>query len=277
MGSISRRPRAVVLDLDGTLLNSRQAISGRTKQALNHYKDLGGIVIIASGRPLRHVVPVMQSIGEVHYLVCYNGAYVGDWSGEWRHYFPLSNPLARHVSASVLRRHPEGLVLWETMREWFANRPIQEDEWSWFTISRNNQPQPRLLAPAQLSTLRPAKLLVPLAFDLPEMEPQWRERLTVMRLHSAPFAEISGYGISKAKGVSIVLERLGFHHHEIAVFGDDVNDVPMFAAFPHSYAMRNATADVQRQASAVIASNDEEGVALQLERWLNLAADNSSL
>ena len=59
--------------------------------------------------------------------------------------------------------------------------------------------------------------------------------------------------------------KLGFDKDEIAVFGDDVNDLEMISYYKHSVAMGNGDARVKEKASFVTRSNDEDGIAFALE------------
>ncbi|WP_156364067.1 HAD family hydrolase [Curtobacterium sp. Leaf261] len=74
--------------------------------------------------------------------------------------------------------------------------------------------------------------------------------------------EVAPAGTSKAVAVRALADRLGADR--IVVFGDNLNDLPMFAIADEAYAVGNAVAEVRRAATAVIASNADDGVA----RWL---------
>ena len=74
------RPRAVALDLDGTLRNTDDETSPATVAALKHYADTGGTIILATGRPRRHTTAVAEELEaagvEVSLAVCTDGAMV---------------------------------------------------------------------------------------------------------------------------------------------------------------------------------------------------------
>ena len=69
---------------------------------------------------------------------------------------------------------------------------------------------------------------------------------------------------------------LGIPDEEIATIGDQPNDVLMFKRSGFSIAMGNASEEVRRQASAVTDSNDDEGFAKAVERFLLEEADQLS-
>ena len=84
----------------------------------------------------------------------------------------------------------------------------------------------------------------------------------------AGIVELLPLGLSKATGLSIAARRLGIKAAETIAFGDMPNDVPMFAWAGHSVAMSNAHAELKAVADEVTLSNDEDGIAVVLERLL---------
>lgn len=78
------------------------------------------------------------------------------------------------------------------------------------------------------------------------------------------YLEICSATASKFNAVSFQRENYGFER--VISFGDNLNDLPMFAASEECYAVSNAKKEVKVKASAVISSNDEDGVAHFLEK-----------
>jgi Cof subfamily protein (haloacid dehalogenase superfamily) len=87
------------------------------------------------------------------------------------------------------------------------------------------------------------------------------ERLTVVA-SGAEAVEVTAVGVNKATAVA----ELGYPPEEVVAFGDYPNDIPLLQWAGHGVAMRNAHPDVVAVADEVTASNDEDGVALVLER-----------
>ena len=82
------------------------------------------------------------------------------------------------------------------------------------------------------------------------------------------FLEISRRGIDKAAALIQTAEKFGLTSAEVIAFGDMPNDLPMLRWAGHSVAVANAHPDVLTAAGAVTASNDDDGVAMMLERLL---------
>jgi len=78
--------------------------------------------------------------------------------------------------------------------------------------------------------------------------------------------EISAAGVTKASGLAWVAARLGVDAADAVAFGDMLNDVPMLAWAGWAVAMGNAHPAVKEVADEITVSNDEDGVAVWLER-----------
>jgi Cof subfamily protein (haloacid dehalogenase superfamily) len=84
----------------------------------------------------------------------------------------------------------------------------------------------------------------------------------------AYYCDVIAPGISKGRIVSVLGERLGLATDEIAVLGDMHNDLEMFAAAGFPIAMGNAPDDVKAKAKGTTGSNDEDGWAQAIDRFV---------
>ena len=73
---------------------------------------------------------------------------------------------------------------------------------------------------------------------------------------------------SKLKGIEKIRQKLGLQMNEIAVFGDDINDIEMLSHYPNSVAMGNGADEVKRIASYTTDSNDADGIAHALQNLI---------
>ena len=94
------------------------------------------------------------------------------------------------------------------------------------------------------------------------------DELSVFR--SEPyFLEIMPKGIDKAKSLKRLLDIVGMDRKEMAAFGDGFNDKSMLMFAGCGVAMENGQAAVKAIADYVAPSNEEDGVAYVVERWLD--------
>ena len=84
----------------------------------------------------------------------------------------------------------------------------------------------------------------------------------------AEAVEIAPAGADKGVGLRWLCAHLGIGAHEVMVFGDEINDLPMFAAAGHRVAVENANPAVRDAADQVAPPNTAEGVAQVIERLL---------
>ena len=73
-------------------------------------------------------------------------------------------------------------------------------------------------------------------------------------------------GVNKASALAELCEELGIDAGDVIAFGDHLNDLPMLAWAGRAVAVANAHPDVVEIADELTATNDEDGVALVLER-----------
>jgi len=82
------------------------------------------------------------------------------------------------------------------------------------------------------------------------------------------YCDVIPPGIDKGRLVELLGERLGVPRSEILVLGDMENDMEMFRKAGFAVAMGNATDDVKELAQAVTLSNEEDGFAAAIDRYV---------
>ncbi len=93
---------------------------------------------------------------------------------------------------------------------------------------------------------------------------------TVTITHAgAPYLEISARGVHKGWALEALCARLGIPAEHVVAFGDMPNDLPMLQWAGCGVAMANAHPDVLAAADVVTRSNEEDGVAMVVERLLD--------
>ncbi|MGH3282632.1 MAG: HAD-IIB family hydrolase, partial [Trebonia sp.] len=75
-------PALIACDVDGTLLDSDETISARTRDVIRAAVEAGTEFVLATGRPPRWVQPVVDALGFAPMAVCANGAVIYDPAGD---------------------------------------------------------------------------------------------------------------------------------------------------------------------------------------------------
>jgi hypothetical protein len=79
---------------------------------------------------------------------------------------------------------------------------------------------------------------------------------------------ITPRGVSKGNGLRELAMLLGIHLSETIAVGDNLNDLDMLSTAGLGVAMGNATPEAKAQADYVTGSNNEDGVAQVIERFI---------
>lgn len=85
--------------------------------------------------------------------------------------------------------------------------------------------------------------------------------------------EITDISAQKKTALDWLLKKLDIDKHEVAVFGDGMNDLRMIESYPYSFAPQNAAVDIKEAAAYVIDANDKQGVAKTIQRIMTLQKD----
>jgi Cof subfamily protein (haloacid dehalogenase superfamily) len=257
--------RLVASDLDGTLLRSDGAVSRRTLEAFAAARAAGLEVVLASARPPHWLSEIAAEVGAGDIAICCNGAVVHDLREKRTlHHFALPARVGERV-VRALRKAAPG-VAFACEREHTAIRePAYEPLWP--------TPDLRPRTDALVFVQEPVSKLVVQHPTVGRDELQalavavCREEATVT-ISGERLVEISAVGVTKGFALHRVCEDLGVRAEEVVAFGDMPNDAEMLAWAGRGVAVANAHAEALAAADEVTASNDDDGVAVALERLL---------
>jgi Cof subfamily protein (haloacid dehalogenase superfamily) len=260
--------RLIATDLDGTLLRSDLTVSKRTQRALRAARDAGVRIVLVSARGPIGVGRVADLIGGDGLAICSNGALILDLASRKviRHRL-----LAADVAAQIIRglraRLPSVSFATETEAV-FALEPAFKGAWmDW------EPPQDARYADAlELVTAPVTKLIARDAAgstdDLAVVARDVVGDTAAVAISGKWVVEISAAGVNKAAALKELAADYGIQPSEVVAFGDYPNDLPMLEWAGRSIATANAHPDVLAQVDEVTESNDEDGVALAIERLL---------
>ena len=266
------RFRAIATDLDGTLLRSDKSVSARTVAAVRAAEDAGLEVVVATGRPPRWIFPIVEALGDRGLVVCANGASVYDPA---RHELVDRTDLAVDVAATIIDdvqvAFPRAVIGLEQGFEFAVDDAMRHSDIemipSWLSDGLR-------LGPIRSFLDGPVTKLI---IRLPEpVEPGTAARAQevigdrglVTHSTSESFLEVSHPRAHKAATVERLLLERGVRPEEVVAFGDMPNDLELIRWAGHGVAMANADSRLRDAADEVTASNDDDGVALVIERIL---------
>ncbi|GGS38146.1 HAD family hydrolase [Streptomyces griseoviridis] len=259
--------RLVATDLDGTLLRTDDTVSARTRDALAAVTAAGAAHIVVTGRAVPWTRHVLDDLGYDGLAVCGQGAQVYH-AGE--HRLLTSVTLDRQLAGVALakieaetgplylaasRDGLDGEVLVGPGYEVGGKLPAMP-----FTDARDLWSAPLNKIYIQHPTLTDD--------ELAEVARRTAGGFVTVVMAGAGVVELLPLGLSKATGLSLAARRLKLRAADTIAFGDMPNDLPMFAWAARGVAMANAHAELKAVADEVTSSNDEDGIAVVLERLL---------
>lgn len=262
-------PRLVATDLDGTLLNSRGAITQRTREVLRALDARGVPVVFTTGRPIRWMQGLWEDVGGHGLAICSNGALVYDVTRrQVRDVHPVPPPLAHDLADRMRLSIPGTSLAIEHLQGWasepsFPRHPDDASDrvqGSFEEIYRGDVV--KILAAHR--TLDPEEFWHQIAAATTgQVSTTWSSTFALV--------EISAKGVTKARALASLAAELGVAAEDVVAFGDMPNDLEMLSWAGTSYAMANAHPSVRAAAALVAPGNDEDGVARILAELFGLA------
>ena len=261
--------KMITIDLDGTLLRSDGSVSDRTVRTLQAARDKGVVVAIATGRMYQTARPYGDrlDLGDSPLLLFAGGLIETLESKKILFQQVIPREWAQELADLARRR---GWQLQTYIDD--VLRAARDDEWirdyerithskacicgdDFYHVQGDCN---KLLSRGGHDDLVARKALIEKTFP---------GRFNV--LFSAPtFLEIMPQGVDKGEGIRRLGELYGIGTDEIMALGDSQNDLDMLKAAGFPVAMANAAEEVKAAAAYVTASNDDDGVAAAVEKFV---------
>jgi 5-amino-6-(5-phospho-D-ribitylamino)uracil phosphatase len=276
--------RLLAVDVDGTLLNSRNEVSPENRRALHRAHEAGLRVCLCTGRSLSETRDVIDQLGlDSDAGVFVFGAVVSELpAGRTVHRAEIPAPLASRLVGHFTERGYPVLVLYDGTADgcgWdyrliAGERNVEAyEQWLRFAPARCER-----LDAWQNGPYAPVRIGI---IDNPE---HIEETVTLLGRQFPP-SELKfnpiyapNYGlhvvecfapqVNKWYGIGRVAARMGIAEHQIVAVGDDVNDLEMITHAGLGVAMGNAILRIKAAAGWHAPSNDENGVAAVVEAVL---------
>ena len=260
--------KLLLSDVDGTLVRPDKSLSPRTVDAVHALHDAGITFAVTSGRPPRGMEMLVEPLALAAPLAGFNGGLVVEPDLEVIEERLLPDDL---VPRTVELLDAHGLSVWlYPDADWLVRDPkgphVERE-------AHTVQFEPTVVESFDGGARRVAKIVgVSDDYDVVEAaENAAHEELGehVSASRSQPYyLDITHPQANKGTVVQFLSERFGLSRDEIATIGDMPNDVLMFAHSGLSIAMGNAHREVQRAARQVTTTNDEDGFANAVEKFI---------
>lgn len=260
--------RLLLADVDGTLVTQEKALTERAIAAVKRLNRAGILFAVTSGRPPRGMSMLTEPLEITTPIAAFNGGLFvrPDMSVIEQRTIP------DELSPSVIQLlEKQGLDVWVYRgADWFVRDPkaahVDREAWTVkFDPTRVDSFTAVSKDVAKLVGVSDDSALVQAAVDA--ARDQFGEDVSAAR--SQPYyADITHPKANKGEVVRHLARSYRIESDEIATIGDMPNDVLMFAHSGLSIAMGNASREVQRAARRVTTSNQDEGFAKAVDRFI---------
>ena len=264
--------KILALDLDGTLTNSKKEITPHTLDVLIQAQQKGLKLIIASGRPMAGITPFAKQLHMKEYggyILAFNGGLIVDCAtGETISRKLLDTSVYKHLYEVG---NTKDFKILSYLEDCIACEDI-ENEYVRYAARLNKMKLRKLNSFLdEINFPEPKCLIVGHEKKLAVLEKvlvdYYKEKMSIYR--SEPFfLEILPFGIDKAKRLDFLLNYLGIRREELMVCGDGYNDLSMIKFAGLGVAMSNAQDVVKEAADYITLSNEEDGVAAAVKRFI---------
>ncbi|ADU31197.1 Cof-type HAD-IIB family hydrolase [Evansella cellulosilytica] len=264
----------IALDLDGTLLTDNKNISSRNRAAIAKVRQLGHKVVIATGRPYRASKSYYDELLLDSPMVNFNGAFIHHPVYP-KSFQPVHTPLEKNVAKTIIQTceafQVENIMV-EIMDEYYLryeNKGFAEA----FTLGQSPVEYGNL---QQILQADPTSILIhPKETNHQQLKNLIHDahaEFIEQRSWGAPWnvIEIVKYGLNKAIGLKRIAQYYNIPQERIIAFGDEDNDLEMIEYAGHGIAMDNAIAELKNISNEQTLTNEEDGVAVYLERFFSL-------
>ncbi len=272
---MEHRIRMIGFDLDGTLLTTDKRLTEYTKKVLKRAVEAGIVILPVTGRPLSGIPKEIAGFEGIRYMITSNGARIVE-NGKTIH----ENLLPVEKARKILDIFEE----YDTLQDvYFDGQGYMPEEF----LKRISD---YVSSPAMVQYMNSTRIpiddlrekldeenrgldKIQALFSRKEEQKEAWERVKLLGDVEVTGAlakniEVNAGGVHKGAALLWLAENLGIEGSKVMAFGDGLNDVMMLKAAGVGAAMANAVPAVLEAADIVTSSNDEDGVALAVEKYV---------
>ncbi|WP_010647681.1 Cof-type HAD-IIB family hydrolase [Oceanobacillus massiliensis] len=238
--------KLIALDMDGTLLTSAHEVTVRTQQAIEQSLAKGIHVVLSTGRDFRTCYPYAEELKLQSYLVTANGGQI--WTVE-------KELLDQHLLETALIEKlynlgtQVGVNMWMISTSGVFRDDIPENfyDYEWLKFGCESTDEQKLdIMVKELSRYKELELTNSLPTNV----------------------EANPKGVSKAKALKFLCDKIGITMENVMAVGDSLNDIKMIQEAGIGVAMGNAQEAIKQVADHTTETNNNDGVAKAIEKYV---------
>ncbi len=272
--------RLIAVDLDGTLLDSQSVVSPNNRAALAEAHRRGVQIVVVTGRRFHSAKPFVDQIPCPATVISSNGARIATCEGEVLHRDFLPSAVARRVLEIAHEYRPYTVAIFDVAGRGqvvMHHDAVLEGPLGWYLKSA-----PECLAQVHDLHLAVDSDPIQIMFGGPPariepLEPVLRGSTAAESFHltwtkypdrDTSLLDVMNKGCSKGCALALWAKRSGIEPSEVMALGDNFNDIEMLEFAGRAVVMANHIPGFVRPGWSLTGSNDEDGVALAIEKFI---------
>lgn len=287
--------KLIAIDLDGTLLNSYGQVSEKNKEYINKAINNGAEVVIASGRPVSSARSIANEINANNYIICGNGSILYDLQNNQILYnkFIEKNKVLQIIkiceeNSIYYNIYTENLTITKSLNyntlvynyenqnkpeEQRTNIKIVNDIYKYIDESEDTNvlkiticDNSNIIFGRIIKRLRDIKNIDVL--DVEHMSRKTIKNGTSEVKIEYYYTEVTSQNVNKWNAIEKLASELNINREEIMSIGDNINDKEMIENAGLGVIMGNSAPYMKEFANAEVATNNEDGVAEAIEKYV---------
>ncbi len=263
--------KMICLDIDGTLLNSEHSISQNTKEVIQIVSEEIPVILVSARMP-KGILYLLEELNISSPIISYGGSLIMDDKSnvlsnvtipivEVKHVYKLVKELGIHIS---LYKEDEWYV--EKIDDWAVQEgvitnisPITASFTDLFDLwEKKNSGPNKILCMADQDKLE----------GLAGKMKEYNSNNLNTYFSKSTYLELMSSNVSKISAIEVLCVKYGIQRSEVIAIGDNYNDISMIEFAGLGIAMGNAPDEVKQYADAITLSNDEDGVAEAIKKYI---------
>lgn len=266
----------IALDLDGTCLDGAGKLTDRTRNILEEYGRKGTQIVFTTGRPIAGILKELRNITGTKYAIALNGGMVYRLLDESIIYKKSIDKEEVMLIRDIILRHDAltdvaagGIGFGDKKTYDNAERYITNNDFRNYYLSSRSPKQDLWENIESFDSVEKVNMFFS---DMSEREKVLNE-LKILKTSKICSGmpnniEINNSEVNKGNALKWLCKKLGIDISELIAFGDGGNDIDMIKAAGCGVAMANGCDEIKRCADIITRTNDEEGVAYILEKYI---------
>lgn len=265
--------KLIAIDMDGTLLNSKNQVSQRTKQAIYKASEKGVHIVLATGRILRSALHYSNLLTLRNPVVASNGAVIVDGASNIVHKKTIDKNSIRDLidvanKNNIYCHFYDESYFYSTMRVKEVLEFYNEGDSELNIEMKLFKDIEDVISQENINIYK----FLFVEEDLDKLS-RFRKKLSAVENISISSSwsnnvEAMALNVSKGEALKKLCKDLNINPQEVIAIGDSENDLSMLSFAGLSVAMGNAKEIIMKQSDYVADSNDNDGVAKVIEKFI---------